>query len=238
MKKSRNNKRRQQIAEYKRNAPAPAISEFDAFIAKHPKRVGPIFGKWEFTRTEQRIIWWETGGNETFHWRALAGAFLIVYGWLIATLAVVGLIVLILIGISLILQGSPVVIGDTDYGLLRYLSITFGLISAIPCSGVFIKSVFRFEIDLEAERFVLHESYFPNGRREIVIPFPSIEVIEPCSLRLYGGAHLKLRYRQEGGQSIQKKLGDDIPKALLNEHLNCCRAALSGRILELAQYDD
>jgi hypothetical protein len=238
MKKSRNSKRRLQIAEYKRNAPAPVESQFDAFKAKYPEQVGPIFGKWEFTRTEQRIIWWETGGNETLHWRALAVFFLVVYGCFISILAVGVLIVLPLMVISLIIRGLPVTVGETDYGLLQDLLIMFAIMATTPWVAVFRKDVFRFEIDFETEKFILHESSFPNRRRVLIVPFSAIEFIEPCSLRLNGGAHLEIRYRQERGKHVKKKLGDNIPKALLNEHLDCCRPVLSGRILELAQYDD
>jgi hypothetical protein len=207
---------------------------------KYVNRVLPLAGEWKFARTAERITWWQTGDTETAHWSTLLFSFLLVCGGMIAVFVFGFLASAVLIVIASFFKSESMgTFPSEDYKIFWWILIVCvvmgGAFSAMIAST---KHVFRFEIDLEGKEISLYESYFPNRRRVLRVPFSSITSIRPRKMKTYGGADLELRYANQGGAQVQKSLGMDLPEDILKEHLDCLRPAINDRVLELIDYAD
>lgn len=207
---------------------------------KFVNRVLPLAGEWKFTRTAERITWWQTGDTKTAHWSMLLFSFLLVSGGMIAVFVFGFLAAAVLIVIASIFKSEPMgTFPSDDYKIFWWI-----LIACVVMGGAFAamiastKHVFRFEIDLEGQEIILHESYFPTRRRVLRVPFSSITSIRPRKMKTYGGADLELRYAYQGGAQVEKSLGMDLPEDILKGHLDCLRPAINERVLEMIDYAD
>ncbi len=192
---------------------------------------------WKSSKSGQRINWWDADQTPTQDWRVLGLVFLFTFGCFMAMLLMVVLTFILVDGITPLFTRKGNVFGD---GLeILWGILTFAvLVSAYVARGVTKSSlVFRFEIDLKAEQIVLHETYFPNRKRVVFVPFCAIGHVRLRRFASYGGVELELNYGNDDGQYVNVGLGKDIDEDALGPHVELMRPALGGRVLEMLRHD-
>lgn len=194
----------------------------------------PDAGQWSCAQIGQRLVCHQVGGDQQPWWIPMA------FG--LVTFIVLGLPFLALSAFfffagtvkTWIVGGLPGF--DDSLGLIGLIVAIVAIYSLIfSALAALMKSIYRFEIDVDRQEFVLHISSYPNRTRMVVVPFAEVISVNLCSQDAHG-AKLQLYY-QEGRRRRYGELGGELPDALLIGQLDRLKLVIGDKVTAPVKFD-
>lgn len=218
----KSNKNHKKSLRKRRPAPVPA-----------PRRVG-----WKSSQSGQCVTWWDAD-HEPYSedWRTIVVGFLVFFVCCMALLLIAIVSNMLFVGVAAVFTRKGNMFGD-ELEILWGVLVCSALLSAYLARAVSTMSIiFRFEIDLEAQRIVLHQTGFPNLMRVAFIPFAAISHVRLRRFASYGGVELEVHYGNDEGRYLNVGLGHNIDEHELQAHVDLMRPVLGERVLALFEND-